>query len=86
MPMLIERDGRVFELPDRHTIEFYEGSVRYVALNAPGAGGSLFTLQDLEEREDAVVVHLGVELGCADPASFGDVMREATSYPFPESP
>jgi hypothetical protein len=59
MRTLIERDGQEFELPQGHTIDIYRGQATYVALDAPGGGGSIFTVPgQLEERADAVVVHL----------------------------
>lgn len=84
MRTLIERDGQEFELPQGHTIDIYRGQATYVALDAPGGGGSIFTVRgQLEERADAVVVHLGDEMGRSGPAVFGDFVPEATGYPLP---
>lgn len=83
MKTLIERDGPEFELPRGHTLDIYNGSTANVAVGAPGGGGSLFTVREIEERGDAVVVHLGDEMGRSGPATFGHVVPEVTGYPFP---
>jgi hypothetical protein len=85
---LVERDGREFELPDGHSIDLYAGragEATYVALNAPGVGGSIFSVRAVEERRGAVVVHLGDWMGSSGPAGFGDRVPEPTGYPFPEA-
>ena len=83
---IVEHEGREFELPEQHRIEMYAGKdarETYVSLSTPGEG-SLFRLRDLEQRDDAVVVHLGEWMGSSGPASFGFKVAEPTGYPFPE--
>lgn len=83
---LIERDGTEFELPYQHSVELHpRDDGAWVSLNTP-MSGSLFVLRDLEERPDAVVVHLGAELGRHGPPGVGrpgDPSPEASGYPFP---
>jgi hypothetical protein len=80
---LIVRDGEEFELPEPHTISLYEGDGTYVVLDAPGGGGSLYAVNEVQERGDAIVVRLGDEIGRNGYASAGDVVPEVTGYPFP---
>ena len=56
-----------------------------MTLDTPGEG-SLLTVDRLEERDDAVVVHLGAELGRHGPAYFASVepAPEIRGYPFPQ--
>jgi len=85
---LIEHNGREFDLPSRHTATLYRGRngpETYVALNTLQMG-SIFLLRNLEERDDAVVVHLGDEMGRHGPGAFGDAVREPLGYPFPSDP
>jgi hypothetical protein len=83
---LIERHGNEFELPEQHTVELQpHNEETWVSLNTPQSG-SLFVLRELEQRDDAVVVHLGAELGRHGPPGVGrpeDPLPEATGYPFP---
>jgi hypothetical protein len=88
---LIERHGKEFELPHGHTA-YLTGAVdqsgrQWVTLGTPGEG-SLFEVDQLEERgDDAVVVHLGAELGQHGLAYFvGEqhkAPKEFRGYPFP---
>jgi hypothetical protein len=80
---LIVRDGEEFEPPEPHTISLYEGDGTYVVLDAPGGGGSLFAVDEIQERGDAIVVRLGDEIGRQGYASAGDVVPEVIGYPFP---
>jgi len=83
---LIERNGKEFELPDQHTARLIvavdESGKQWVSLNTPGEG-SLFAVDTVEERGDAVVIHLGAELGRHGLGSFGDRASEPRGYPFP---
>jgi hypothetical protein len=83
MTTLIEREGHEFELPRGHTLDLFRGGVTYAVLGCPGAGGSLFTVHEIEQRGDALVVRLADEVGRSGPAAFGDVVPEPTGYPFP---
>jgi hypothetical protein len=78
---LIERDGREFELPNRHEVELSDGDEqgRFVSLRA-FAQGSTFRLAELEERGDRVIVHLGEEVGRTGPTGVDKII----GYPFPE--
>jgi hypothetical protein len=84
MKAFVERDGREFELPRGHTLDLYHGRVIYAALDCPGAGGSIFTVRDIEDRDGDTVVHLGDEMGRSGPAAFGGVVPQPTGYPFPD--
>ncbi len=81
----IERDGNVFELPSRHTIELTQGTSGTTVAMSAFAQGSQFGLASLEELDDRIVVHLGPELGRVGPAGMGDSVPEPTGYPFPSS-
>ena len=81
---LIEGNGVEFELPDRHGLELIEPmddslGKQWVTLNTPGEG-SLFSV-DLEEGEDAVVVHLQRELGRHGRATWGNERDRVRGYP-----
>jgi hypothetical protein len=81
---LIEHNGNEFELPDQHTVELQkrDDGATWVSLNTPQSG-SLFVVREREERDDAVVLHLADELGRHGPPAVGDMIPEATGYPFP---
>jgi hypothetical protein len=83
---LIVRNGHEFELPEPHEISLYEGDGTYVVLTAPNGGGSLFAVDEIQERADAIVIRLGREMGGHGYASVGDVVPEVTGYPFPTPP
>lgn len=83
MRTVVVRNGHEFELPERHTIRLFEGDGTFVVLDAPGGGGSLFAVSEVQEREDAIVVRLGDEIGKHGHARAGDVVPEVTGYPFP---
>ena len=83
---LIEHNGEEFELPYQHTVELQKQvNETWVSLNTPQSG-SLFAVRELEERDEAVVIHLGSELGRHGPPGtgrIGDPLPEARGYPFP---
>jgi hypothetical protein len=83
---VIEHNGNEFELPEQHTVELQEQAKEtWVSLGTPQSG-SLFVVRELEERDDAVVIHLGSELGRHGPPGstrIGEPLPEALGYPFP---
>jgi hypothetical protein len=85
--LLIARDGREFELPLAHWIHFYRGAnehVSYVMIDSPEHGASLFRVSEIEERSEAIVVHIADEIAAHDPAgSRGEPVSPLNGYPFP---
>ena len=79
---LIDREGHEFELPRGHTLDLFRGGVTYTVLGCPGAGGSLFTVREIEQRGDALVVRLSGEVGRSGLRRSRRV-PEPTGYPFP---
>lgn len=83
---LIERSGHEFEPPEEHEITLMagrRGEETYVLLDTRYSS-SLYLVREIEEREDAVVVHLGDEMARSGPAGFGGVVPEPIGYQFPD--
>jgi hypothetical protein len=83
----LQRPGRTaYELPDKHTAElkdYGETYGRVILLNAPFAGGGQYAIDDLEERDDRVVVHVGAPMTMSGPASVGEGPGpDVIGYPF----
>jgi hypothetical protein len=85
--LLIARDGREFELPLAHWIHFYRGAnerASYVMIDSPVHGASLFRVSEIEERSEAIVVHIADEISATGPAgSRGEPVSPLNGYPFP---
>jgi len=76
-----------FELPFQRKVVLEEVPLEdrtetWVNLSTP-LEGSTFHLRELEERDEAVVVHLGSEIGRHGPPGMGEQVPEARGYPFP---
>jgi hypothetical protein len=85
--LLIARDGREFELPLSHWIRFYRGANKhagYVMIDSPEHGASFFRVSEIEERSEAIVVHIADEIAATGPAgSRGEPVSPLNRYPFP---
>lgn len=87
IPVLIAHGRREFELPVAHEGLFF-GSAKdhmsFAVLDAPEHGASLFRVSKIEERPEAVVVHVTDAIASTGPASSrGDPTAPKNGYPFP---
>jgi hypothetical protein len=76
-------NGQEFELPAGHTVRLYEGEGTHVVLGVPGGGASLLRVAEIQERDNAIVIRLGDEIGRVGNLVAGDVVPEVSGYPFP---
>jgi hypothetical protein len=80
---IVRRRGATwsFHLLKMHSIEV-DRENRLVSLNMP-LQGTTYTLDDIEEDEEEVIVSLGSEIGRHD-AGVGNTPSELRGYPLPE--
>jgi|SoimicmetaTmtLPB_FD_contig_91_71141_length_1060_multi_2_in_0_out_0_2 hypothetical protein len=78
------QNKRAYELPDGHTINLRDDLGDYgqcVELNTPGEGG-LYTVDEVEDLDDRVIVHVGEALGEHGPVGMGEEIPPVRGYPF----